>query len=129
MKEVPIYWRSKAQQSVTLSSSEAEWIALSEAVKENMFVLQLLEIMKIKVKLPIKVQVDNTGAIFMSKNVTTMNCTKHVDVRTKFVNEYVEDGIIKIVFIKSQDNNSDIMMKNVGGDLYSRHSTKLIKDE
>eukprot|EP00956_Cyclotella_meneghiniana_P017257 scaffold27887_cov64-Cyclotella_meneghiniana.AAC.16 len=38
-----------AQKSVTLSSSEAEWVALSEAVKEIMFALQLLESMKIKV--------------------------------------------------------------------------------
>ena len=49
VKGVPISWRSKAQRSVTLSSSEAEWVALSEAVKEIMFALQLLESMKIKV--------------------------------------------------------------------------------
>ena len=83
VRGVPICWRSKAQRSVTLSSSEAEWVALSEAVKEIMFVQQLLESMKIQVRLPIIVRVDNVGAIFMSKNVTTMNRTKHVDVRTK----------------------------------------------
>jgi hypothetical protein len=43
-----------------------------------MFVLQLLESMKIKVKLPVTVQVDNVGAIFMSKNTSTSNRTKHV---------------------------------------------------
>ena len=48
IKGVPICWRSKAQRSVTLSSSEAEWTALSEAVKEIMFVIQLLQSMKIK---------------------------------------------------------------------------------
>ncbi len=49
---VPISWRSKAQCSVILSSSEAEWVVSSEAVKEVMFVFQLLQSMKIKVKLP-----------------------------------------------------------------------------
>jgi hypothetical protein len=49
VKGVPICWRSKAQRSITLSSSEAEWIALSEATKEIMFVLQLSENMHIKV--------------------------------------------------------------------------------
>ena len=39
IKGVPVAWRSKGQRSVTLSSSEAEWIALSEAVKEIMFIL------------------------------------------------------------------------------------------
>ena len=86
---VPISWRSKAQRSVTLSSSEAEWVALSEAVKEVIFVSQLLTSMKIHVQHPIIVRVDNVGAIFMAQNVTTTSQTKHVDIRYKFVNEYV----------------------------------------
>ena len=54
VKGVPVVWRSKAQRSVTLSSSEAEWISLSEAVKEIMFVIQLLEEgMKSNVQLPV----------------------------------------------------------------------------
>ena len=100
---------------------------MSEAVKEIMFVLQLLESMQLKVKLPITVRVDNVGAIFMSKNITTSNRTKHVDIRTKYVNEYCEDGKLKIIFVKSADNDSDIMTKNLGGDLHSKHSNKLIK--
>jgi hypothetical protein len=116
--------------SVTLSSSEAEWVALLEAVKEIMFVLlQLLENMKIKVKLPVTVRVDIVGAIFMSKNISTSNRTKHVDIPTKYVNEYVEDGIIKIIFVQSGDNDSDIMTKNVSGDLLDKHAVKLIGDK
>ena len=52
-------WKSKAQRSVTLSSTEAEWIALSEVTKEIIFVLQLLESLGIKVNIPITVGVDN----------------------------------------------------------------------
>eukprot|EP01082_Thalassiosira_pseudonana_P004207 g3736.t1 g3736 contig13:32484-34808(-) len=126
LREVPIAWKSKAQQSVSLSSTEAEWIALSEAVKEIKFVVNLLESMKIKVNYPIKCRVDNIGAIFMSQNVTTTSRAKHIDIRTKFVREYVEDGKIKIVFVRSGDNDSDIMTKNVQGDLHDKHSKKLI---
>ena len=82
MCDVPICWRSKAQKTITLSSAEAEWIALSEATKEIMFVLQLLEEMKIKVNFPIVVNVDNIGAIFMSKNINTSGQSKHIDIRT-----------------------------------------------
>ena len=55
---------------VTLSSSEAEYTALSEAAKEVKFVYQVLQSMGIKVKLPIVIRVDSIGAIFMSGNVT-----------------------------------------------------------
>ena len=70
---VPISWRSKAQRSVTLSSTEAEWIALSEVAKEVLFIAQILKSMGIKIETPIIIRVDNTAAIFLSKNVTTNN--------------------------------------------------------
>ena len=110
-----------------MSSTEAEWITLSEATKEIIFVLQLLKSMKIKVKIPIIVRVDNIGAIWMSQNVNTSSRTKHVDVRTKYVNEYCEDGVLKIIFVKSNENISDIMTKNLSSDLHSKHSDELIK--
>ena len=62
-----------------LSSSEAEWVALSEGVKEVMFVTQLLGSTKISVKLPVMTRVDNVGAIFMASNITTMSGTKYED--------------------------------------------------
>ncbi len=108
VRGVPVAWRSKAQRSVTLSSTEAEWVALSEAVKENIFVLELLEMLNIKVKLPIIVRVNNVGAVFMSGNKTTTSLANHVNIRTKYVNEYCEDGRIKITFVKSVNNDSDI---------------------
>ena len=61
---MPISWKSKAQRSVTLSSSEAELFTLSEAAKEIKFVYQVLISMGIAVKLPIVCRVDNVGAIF-----------------------------------------------------------------
>ena len=48
-------------------SSEAEWVALSEAVKEVMFTIKFLENMKISVKLPVMVKVDNVRATFYGK--------------------------------------------------------------
>ena len=48
--------------------------------------------MKIVVKYPVMVRVDNVCAIFMASNITAMCCTKHVDMRYKYVNEYVEQS-------------------------------------
>ena len=123
---VPLCWRSKAQRSVTLSSTEAEWVSLSEAVKDIVFVLNICESISIDVELPVTVRVDNVGAIFMSNNVTTTSGTRHVDIRTKFVKEYQVDGKIKIIFVRSEENDSDIMTKNLGSLLYSKHANKLI---
>jgi len=82
---VPIVWKSKSQKSVTLSSSKAEFVALSEAVKEIKFIVQVLESIGVKVKFPIIMRVDSVGAIFMAENVTNSQRTKHMDIRYHFV--------------------------------------------
>ena len=127
VRNVPVCWRSKAQRIVTLSSTEAEWYALSEAVKEVIFVVQLIESIGIQIQLPVIVRVDNVGAVFMAKNITTTGRTKHVDIRTKYVNEYVEDGMVKIIFVKTEDNLADCLTKNLGSSLHTKHSQKMIK--
>ena len=123
---VPISWRSKAMKSVTLSSSEAEYVSLSEAAKEVKFISQVIESMGIEVQKPIVIKVDNVGAIFMAGNVSTSPRTKHVDVRYRYVTEFIEDGLIKIQFVRTRDNESDGFTKNLIGELYDKHKAKFI---
>ena len=59
-----------------------------------MFVAQLLQDIQIVVQYPVMVRVDNIGAIFMASNITTKSHIKHVNIWYKYVNEYVEDGIV-----------------------------------
>ena len=72
---VPVSWQSKAQRSVTLSSSEAEWVVLLEDVKKDMFIVKLLQSMKF---LAI-VRLESVSAINMAGNVTA---TKHMEKGT-----------------------------------------------
>ena len=68
---MPIAWRSKVMKSVVLSTTEAEYMALSEVVKELKFIVQLLQTMNITVELPITAHVDNDGATWLSNNRNT----------------------------------------------------------
>ena len=99
---IPIAWRSKGMKSVELSTTEAEYMALSEVV------------------LPITVHVDNVGAIWLSNNRNTGDRTKHIDIRTSFVEEYQEDGKIIIKFVKSEDNEADIFTKNTTNIIFQK---------
>jgi hypothetical protein len=98
---IPVSWRSKAQRGVTLSSSKAEFVAISEAVKVIKFMYFLLQDIGFDVELPIVVKTDNIGALFMSRQA-------YVLVLWIFIRKNVEDGIIKIEFVKSNDNDSDL---------------------
>ena len=126
---IPIAWRSKGMKSVVLSTTEAEYMALSEVVKELKFIVQFLQTMNIEVELPITVYVDNVGAIWLSNNRTTSDRTKHIDIKTSFVKEYQEDGKIIIKFVKSEDNEADIFTKNTTNVGFHNHQKKLVWDK
>jgi hypothetical protein len=74
--------KSKAGSSVTLSSTEAEYLELSKITKEVMFVKLVVETMGIKICLPIHVKVDIVVAISLSNNFSLSKCKKHIDMKT-----------------------------------------------
>ena len=126
---IPIAWRSKGMKSVVLSTTEAEYMALSGVVKELKFIVQMFQTMNIAVESPITVHVDNVGAIWLSNNRNTGDRTKHIDIRTSFVKEHQEDGKIIIKFVKSEDNEADIFTKNTTNIIFQRHQEKLVWDK
>jgi hypothetical protein len=68
LMNVPVYWRSKAKRGVTFSSSEAEYVAISEAVKDIRYIYFLHSDIRVDVELPIAVKIDNIGAMFVTQN-------------------------------------------------------------
>jgi hypothetical protein len=84
-QNVTVCWRSKAQRGVTLFSSKAEYVAMSEAVKEIRFINFILKGIGIEVELPIVVKTDNIGALIMSQNSSTGVRSRHIDTRYHFI--------------------------------------------
>ena len=105
---------------------------MSEVAKEVIFAKQVVESMGIKVQYPIIIKCDNIGAIYLSNNHTTSQRTKHIDVRRHFVREFIEDNILKVLFVKSENNDADIFTKNTTEELFVKHSSKnigILKDK
>jgi hypothetical protein len=105
-------WISKTQGSVTLSSSEAEYVAIATAAQEVRFTQQLLEEIMSCV-LPAIIYEDNTGAIFLVKNQQVGQRTKHISIRAHFIRDLWNQGHLDVQFVRSEDNESDICTKNV----------------
>jgi hypothetical protein len=116
-----ILWKSKLQKPLALSSSEAEYYGMNEAAKDVKVGAMILEAIGIEIESPIIMYCDNVGAIFMAENETATVRTKHVNARYHFVREYVESGFLKIVFVNSKENKSDMFTKNVSSELYDKH--------
>ena len=122
---VPISWKSKTMNGVKLSSTEAEYCAASEVVKEIKFVIQILENLGINVELPVKVYVDNIGAIHIARNNQSGTATRHINMRVNYVRE-VQGTLIELVFVRSKENEAGMMTKNPTGEEHNKHSPKLV---
>ena len=109
-----------------MSSSEAEFYACAEAVKEVPFVAQLLLFMGMPLQLPVDIWVDNVGAIFMTENESSSSRTRHMDTRWWCVNQLQEeDKLIKVQFVRTAENVSDAGTKNVTVDACKAHKDRL----
>ena len=106
-----ISWSSKKQHVVALSSMEAEYIAQTHTAKEAIWVKSLLNEIQGLTSKPMTVNCDNQGAIALSKDNKFHSRTKHIDLQYHFVREAVEDGKIKITYIPTDENVSDIFTK------------------
>ena len=126
---VPIMWRSKQQGQCALSSTEAEYYAVSEAVKEILFVVQVLLDLGIAVKTPIIVKVDNMGAVFMTNNASSSARTRHVDTRWHFIRELQDEKLVEVVFVRTQFNWSDGMTKNVATEVCETNQGEMVVDK
>jgi hypothetical protein len=75
------------------------------------------------------VRVDNVGAIFMSESHSTMGKTKHIDIRHNFVRQYVDEGYLNLIFVKSEDNLSDGYTNNMNTEVYEKHHGEFVADK
>ena len=103
-------WHSKKQNCVSLSTTEAEYISAGSCCTQLLWMRQMLADYGISQSV-MPVFCDNTSAISISKNPVQHSRTKHIDIRHHFIRELVEDGIVCLDFISTQDQKADIFTK------------------
>jgi hypothetical protein len=118
--------KSRKAKCIAISSTEAEYYALTEAVKEAMFITQWFKHVMNQSIVPIVFE-DNIGAQEMADHSTNHNKTKHIDLRLFFIRDAVKAKAILIKRIASnlKDNIADIFTKTVSSDVF-KYLKKLI---
>jgi hypothetical protein len=106
-----VSWSSRKQPTVALSSTEAEYIALSEAAREVKWVRSFLEELGIKNDLPTTIYEDNQAAIAYATTQRTLRRMKHIDVKYHFTRHLIETGIIKLEYKSTEHMVADIFTK------------------
>ena len=108
-----VSWKSRKQTCVALSTAEAEYVALSAAVQESLWLQQLMsDILNKSVRL-MTLQEDNKSTIALAKNQHTHGRTKHIDIKYHFIRDMVESGRIKLQYCPSESMIADIFTKGL----------------
>lgn len=108
-----ISWRSHTQKTIALSSTEAEYMALSDCGKQATWYRSLLGEAGISIG-HIPIYGDNQGSIFIASNPVQEKRTKHIDIRFHHIRQLLEEDLIKLFFLPGSDNPADMLTKNLG---------------
>ncbi|CAL2243024.1 unnamed protein product [Prunus armeniaca] len=106
-----VSWSSKKQQVVTLSTTEAEFIAAASCACQAVWLRRILEELHCIQKKPTLIYCDNSSTIKLSKNPVLHGRSKHIDVRFHFLRDLTKAGVVDLVHCQSQDQIADILTK------------------
>ena len=96
-----ISWMSKKQATVALSTAESEYVALSQATQEAIWLRRLLKDLGMFIDQPTVIHEDNKGAISIARNPVFHGRTKHIDIRSLFIRASIQLGAIDVKYFPS----------------------------
>jgi hypothetical protein len=121
----PVSWKATLQVATTLSTTEAEYMALTEASKEAIWLNGLASGLGIQQE-SVVVKCDSQSAIHLAKNQVFHARTKHIDVRYHRIRDWIESGEIIVEKVHTNDNAADCLTKPVTAEKF-KHCLDLLK--
>jgi hypothetical protein len=121
-----VSWSSKKQSLVALSSTESEYVALSEASHEVLWVRLFLEnSLGIVFSEPTAIFEDNQSAIAFAQNQCIVSRMKHIQIKYHFVRDLIENGTIELVYRYTKQMTVDVLTKPLSPSTHAYHTERL----
>ena len=115
-----ITWSNKKQPTIALSSTKAEYRGAAVAACEVAWLQMLLRDLGIQVQVPIVIYCDNLSSIQLARNPVFHARTKHIELHYHFVQERVLDGNIDLMYVRTNEQVTDISTKALGAEKLRR---------
>jgi hypothetical protein len=111
----PVAWCIQRQKCVSLSTTEAEYVSMSEAVKEVTWIRRLLQDIGHPQDEPTKLSCDNQGAVKLVKNPEFYKRSRHIDVRNHYTREKSLDVTVAVEHVSIKDQVANVFTKALCG--------------
>ena len=116
-----IYYKSRFQPTIALSSTEAEFAAATDAGKAILYVRTILEEIGLEQKDATILHIDNNGALNMANQQQPTKRTRHMDIKHFIIQEWVERDLLYLRRVTTADNYADALTKPLGRIIHYRH--------
>ena len=116
-----IFYKTKYQDTIAMSSTEAEFTAAAEAGKYILYVRSILDQIGVSQQHATILFEDNQGALLMANAQQPTKRTRHMDIKHFSLQDWVKRDLIRLKRIATNDNYSDVMTKATGRVIFYRH--------
>ena len=113
-----VSWPSRKQSVVSLSTTEAEFIAVASCACQAVWIRRILEKLSHTQGNCTTVFCDNSSTIKLSKNPVMDGRSKHIDVHFHFLRDLTKEGVVELVHCGTQDQIADVMTKPLKLDMF-----------
>jgi hypothetical protein len=123
----PVIWLCRTQRLVTLSTAEAETVALTDMMTEVIWLRRLLDDLGYPQPSPTRVLVDNAAAVAIANNEHSSRRTKHFDIRHKFNRQAIRLGLATVTHVPTDENYSDLFTKALPAERFTSLRNPLLR--
>ena len=116
-----ILYKTKYQDTIALSTTEAEFTAASDAGKAILYVRSILNQINVPQDKATVLHIDNNGALLMGNAQQPTRRTRHMDLRKFSILEWIKRDLLVMQRISTSDNCADVLTKQTGRQLFYRH--------
>jgi hypothetical protein len=121
----PISWSAKKQNCIALSTTEAEYVALTRAIQEGIWLRQSLHQFQLPCPSPLVVCTDNNGAKSLSVNDSNHGKAKHIDIRYHFIRSHIDSKLFLVNHTPGIINTADLFTKPLPRIIFQSHVARL----
>lgn len=116
----PIAWKITKQPTVALSTTEAEYMATSDAIRQAILIKQLLQDLHLDNSQPLIMDNDNAGSVALTQEPVHHDRTEHIAICHHCIRKQVELGSVTLLHVPSGQNIADLSTKPLPREIFNR---------